>query len=81
MKTVIKEIKVKKDPKPKEGGFRKISDILEGIDGFETVDILSGEALDRHLGNDNTVHVALLKGGLAKNFKTATGRLISFRGG
>lgn len=51
------------------------------MDDVMTIDCFSGVVLDQYLGNDNTVHVALTNGGLARNFQKVAGRLLQYRGG
>lgn len=50
------------------------------LDEVPVFDKFSGEQLDGVLGNDNTVHVALLPGGLARSFVRAMNRLNQFEG-
>ena len=50
------------------------------MDHVSVFDLFEGRKLDEVLGNANTVHVALTRGGLAKRFEAAMARLMEYRG-
>ncbi len=50
------------------------------LDDVPVFDLFEGQKLDEVLGNANTVHVALTRGGLAKRFEAAMVRLMKYRG-
>jgi len=50
------------------------------LDNVPVFDVFEGLKLDEVLGNANTVHIGLKRGGLAARFETAMFRLLTYRG-
>ena len=73
---LIHAVDASKDGKGKLAQGLRVSE----MDHVSVFDLFEGRKLDEVLGNANTVHVALTRGGLAKRFEAAMARLMEYRG-
>ena len=68
-----------------EGGVGKMERALHALEQFEDITVpafrmFSSDELDQATGGVNTMHLALLSGGIADKLIKAVGRLIRYRG-